>query len=194
MLQCHISHTVQSTWLWTQYILMCSSTHQCCVSCKTTQTSIRTLFYFHRFLTIISQEHTMKIVYSAEEGFQTKWICNSLHQKLSTELRQNNYFFFFLKKRMGREPKNSPHLCCRALYCVPCEQNWMPQYCQRLLGFRALVFPSYASSFSMLILYNFLIKTFVFPNKHSCSIPNMQIQRNDLNTFTFLLLSKRDAY
>lgn len=95
MLQCHISHTVQSTWCG-HYILMCSGAQQVCASSKTTQTSIRVLFYLRRFLTIISQEeHTMKTAYSAEEGFQTKWICNSLHQKLSTELRQNGGFFCF---------------------------------------------------------------------------------------------------
>lgn len=74
---------------------MCGGAQQGCVSSKTTQTSIRVLFYLRRFLTIISQEHTMKTAYSAEEGFQTKWICNSLHQKLSTELRQNGGFFGF---------------------------------------------------------------------------------------------------
>lgn len=149
MLQCHISHTVQSTRPWTQYILTCSSTHQCCVSSKITQTSIRILFHLHRFLTIISQEkHTVKIAYSAEEGFQAKWICNSLHQKLSTKLRENViYFFFFLKKRMGREPKGSSHLCCSFFLCVPSERNWTSQYYQSFLRVQGSRFSPYSSSF-----------------------------------------------
>lgn len=128
LLPCHAAVSDRSYssiyMLWTQYVFCAVVLINAMSALGSHKRALEYYFIFTGFRWLFHKsKHTRKIVCSSKERFQTKML-NML---------------LFLKERMNTDLIKSSHLC-RSFFYVPSEWNFMSQYCQRSLGFRALVF------------------------------------------------------